>query len=92
MRQKLPNVSGEVYCTTIYRESDAPTYRQQSRTGLEIVSRQDLFVLRSVTTLPFPVTGEFVQTLADEFQRTLEAEVKVGSDHVLLLRGTNLSL
>lgn len=47
------------------------------RIGLETESGQDLFVLRNVVMSPFQTAGNFVQTIADEFQKVLEEEAEV---------------
>ncbi|KAJ7056389.1 PLP-dependent transferase [Mycena amicta] len=49
----------------------------QRRMGLETDSRQDLYVLRNVVMSPFQSAGNFVEDLANEFQRVLKEEVKL---------------
>ena len=63
------------------------TQQPCSRLGLETESRQDLFVLRNVVMSPFQAAGDFVQNLADEFQKVLEEETKVSSIRHIVSNG-----
>ena len=48
-----------------------------SRLGLEIESKQPLFVLRHVVMSPFQGAGNFVDDICKMFQKTLEEEISV---------------
>ncbi|KAI0766192.1 PLP-dependent transferase [Trametes elegans] len=62
--------------TFAYKDYRDCVQHYKKRMGLETESRQDLFLLRNVVMSPFQTAGNFVQKLADTFQKVLVEEME----------------